>query len=641
MRQDGLSIGRIIKNNFYMAAIVFRADAPYLGFALLVRALSAMAGSFLYVYLLGTVLYLVENGREPGTILLFLLSAVAFLGAVFALQAYYRYVFEPVHRERIVNGLQQRLFDKLQAADMANYDAEELYTAVALANEEIAVRPLEATDNLFRGVEGLIAACAILAGTIPTNGFVLGICILSFAAGIFLTNVQSKKEVGYDEEMKRKDKKLAMLRRLLYLPEYGKDNRLSHVHQVFLREYRATVEEKEGIGLDSGRRIGNLAFLRRMFCSAFCMDFLIPLYLSMAVLLWGRLPISAFVVAVNAGDQMQRKLEEFLEVASAFLKNGRFAERIRNIDRIPCGIEAAAGGCPVPEMQTLSMQQVSFAYPDGTPGLQGIDLAIRKGSKVAIVGRNGSGKSTLIKLLLRFYDASSGSIRQNGTDIREFDVSSYRAQFSAVFQDFNIYAASVRDNVCMGEEAKEDRLVQALGRAGWYGDGEERDEGGSRNGGRECGEGGSMDYENDCGKGCGRDGGKERDGNCGRDYGKGRVPDLEVPLTRELDERGSLLSGGQLQRLVLARAFYRESDIIVMDEPTAAMDVFFEREFYRTVFEELKDKTVIFVSHRLSCVTACDHIVYMEQGRILEEGTHDCLMNLQGGYYRLFQAQLD
>lgn len=555
MKKDGLSIGAIIKNNFYMAAAVFRADAAYLGLALLVRALSTIAESFLYVYLLGTVIYFVENGKGAGTILLFLLSGMAFLGAVFALQSYYKHVFEPVHRERIVSGLQQALFDKLQAADMANYDSEELYTAVALANGEIAVRPLEATDNLFRGFEGLVAAGAIMAGTVPTNGFVPGICIISFAAGIFLTNVQSEKEVGYDEEMKKKDKKLSMLRRLLYLPEYGKDNRLSHVHKVFLRDYRATVEEKEGIGLDSGRKIGNLAFLRRLFCSAFCIDFLIPLYLSMAALLWGKLPISAFVVAVNAGDQIQRK------------------------------------------------HQVFFAYPDGTPGLQGIDLAIRKGSKVAIVGRNGSGKSTLIKLLLRFYDASSGSIRQNGRDIREFAVSSYRAQFGAVFQDFNIYAASVRDNVCMGEEAEEGRLVRALGRAGWYGS--------DREGGEDCEEG----------HGCGAD--------------------LEVQLTRELAEEGVLFSGGQMQRLALARAFYKDSDIVIMDEPTAAMDVFFEREFYRTVFRQLKDKTVIFVSHRLSSVTACDTIVYMERGRILEQGTHDYLMGLQGGYYRLFRAQFE
>ncbi len=569
MRKDGLSIGAIIKNNFYMAAAVFRADAAYLGLALLVRALSAIAESFLYVYLLGTVIYFVENGKGAGTILLFLLSGMAFLGAVFALQSYYKHVFEPVHRERIVSGLQRELFDKLQAADMANYDSEELYTAVALANREIAVRPLEATDNLFRGFEGLVAAGAIMAGTVPTNGFVPGICIISFAAGIFLTNVQSEKEVGYDEEMKKKDKKLSMLRRLLYLPEYGKDNRLSHVHKVFLRDYRATVEEKEGIGLDSGRKIGNLAFLRRLFCSAFCIDFLIPLYLSMAALLWGKLPISAFVVAVNAGDQIQRK------------------------------------------------HQVFFAYPDGTPGLQGIDLAIRKGSKVAIVGRNGSGKSTLIKLLLRFYDASSGSIRQNGRDIREFAVSSYRAQFGAVFQDFNIYAASVRDNVCMGEEAEEGRLVRALGRAGWYG--------------------GVKEF----GGGCCRDGGKEYGEGCGRAYGEGGVPELELQLTRELDEEGVLFSGGQLQRLALARAFYKDSDIVIMDEPTAAMDVFFEREFYRTVFRQLKDKTVIFVSHRLSSVTACDTIVYMERGRILEQGTHDYLMGLQGGYYRLFRAQFE
>lgn len=603
MKKDGLSIGTTIKNNFYMAAAVFRADAAYLGLSLLVRALSAIAESFLYVYLLGTVIYFVENGKGAGTILLFLLSGMAFLGAVFALQSYYKHVFEPAHRERIVSGLQQALFDKLQAADMANYDSEELYTAVALANGEIAVRPLEATDNLFRGFEGLVAAGAIMAGTVPTNGFVAGICIISFAAGIFLTNVQSEKEVGYDEEMKKKDKKLSMLRRLLYLPEYGKDNRLSHVHKVFLRDYRATVEEKEGIGLDSGRKIGNLAFLRRMFCSAFCIDFLIPLYLSMAALLWGKLPISAFVVAVNTGDQIQRKLEGFLEVASAFLKNGRLAERIRNIDKIPCGIETSAGGCPVPEMQTLSMHQVFFAYPDGTPGLQGIDLAIRKGSKVAIVGRNGSGKSTLIKLLLRFYDASSGSIRQNGRDIREYAVSSYRAQFGAVFQDFNIYAASVRDNVCMGEEAEECRLVRALGRAGWYGS--------DREGGEDCEEG----------HGCGAD--------------------LEVQLTRELAEEGVLFSGGQMQRLALARAFYKDGDIVIMDEPTAAMDVFFEREFYRTVFRQLKDKTVIFVSHRLSSVTACDTIVYMERGRILEQGTHDYLMGLQGGYYRLFRAQFE
>ena len=112
-------------------------------------------------------------------------------------------------------------------------------------------------------------------------------------------------------------------------------------------------------------------------------------------------------------------------------------------------------------------------------------------------------------------------------------------------------------------------------------------------------------------------------------------------MTREFDKDGILLSGGLLQRMALARVFYENNDIIVMDEPTAALDVFFERKFYNTIFNNLKEKTIIFVSHRLSSITSCDKIIYMEHGKILEEGTHDDLMKLNGGYCRLFNAQFD
>lgn len=140
------------------------------------------------------------------------------------------------------------------------------------------------------------------------------------------------------------------------------------------------------------------------------------------------------------------------------------------MEKIPCDIENTTGVCPVDSMQILSVNNVTFFYPDGTPRLSGVDLTIQRGSKVAIVGSNGSGKSTLIKLLLRFYDAASGKILQNGTDIRNFDISSYRSQFAAAFQDFNIYAASIRNNICMGDEDDftEDRLKDALDKAGFF-----------------------------------------------------------------------------------------------------------------------------------------------------------------------------
>lgn len=589
MKASSLNLIRIIKNNLHMIRTVCRADAGYFVFSLLVRAVSGIRTSFLYVYLLGVVLYFIESELGLDSVLLFLLFSMVFFAAAFALQAYYDHIFKPVHRERVVSRLQQGLFDKLQSADMANYDSSEMYTTVTLANEEIAKRPLEATDNLFCGLECLIAACTIIIGTIPANWFVFGICMVSFVVGACLTNIRSKKVVQYDEDMKIKDKKLSLLRRLLYLPEYAKDNRLSHVHEVFLADYGAAVKEKEEIAAGSGQQIADLSFLQQMFCNAFCIDFLIPFYLSVVVLLFGKLSISEFVIAINAGAQIQRKLESLTGILSDFLKNGRFAERIRNIDKIQCNIEAAAGGRPVDSMQTLSVNKATFFYPDGTPGLSDIDLTIQKGSKVAIVGSNGSGKSTLIKLLLRFYDATSGEILQNGIDIRSLDLSFYRSQFGVAFQDFNIYAASVRNNVCMGDEIDEDRLIYALKKAGL----------------------------------------------------SDSIKDLDVQLTREFDDNGVLFSGGLLQRLALARVFYQDSDIVIMDEPTAAMDVFFERQFYDTVFENLKEKTVIFISHRLSSVTACDKIIFMDHGKILEEGTHEYLMNLQGGYYKLFHAQFE
>lgn len=588
MKSSRLNIVKIVNNNFHMIGAVCRADAGYFIFSLLVRMLSGICTSFLYVYLLGMVLYCIENEKSISYILLFLTLSMVFFATAFALQAYYDHIFKPVHRERVVNRLQQGLFDKLHNSDMENYDIAQMYTIVALANDEIATRPLNAMDNLFRGVECLISIGTIIIGIIPANGFVFGICIVSFVVGIFITNVQSKKVVQYDEDMRIKDKKISLLRCLLYLPEYSKDNRLSRVHDIFLKDYNVTVKEKERIAARSGKQIANLSFLQKMFCNAFCIDFLIPFYLSVVVLLFGKLSISEFVIAINAGAQIQQKLEALTDIISDFLKNGRFAERIQNIDKIQCNIEAAVGG-PVDSMQTLSVKGATFFYPDGTLGLSDVNLTIHKGSKIAIVGSNGSGKSTLIKLLLRFYDAASGEILQNGIDIRTYDISSYRSQFSVAFQDFNIYATSIRNNVCMGDDMDEDRLLDALNKAGL----------------------------------------------------SDSIKDLNAQLTREFDENGILFSGGLLQRLALARVFYKDSDIVIMDEPTAAMDVFFEKQFYDTIFKNLKEKTVIFISHRLSSITACDKIIFMDHGKILEEGTHEYLMNLQGGYYRLFCAQFE
>lgn len=230
---------------------------------------------------------------------------------------------------------------------------------------------------------------------------------------------------------------------------------------------------------------------------------------------------------------------------------------------------------------------MSFQYPSGGFALKNINLTVQKGEKIAIVGPNGSGKTTFIKLLLRFYDCSSGEIRYNGVPIPEIPVHQYRQAFSTLFQDFCIYAVTMAKNVAMDERVDEEKARHAVTQVGL----------------------------------------------------EEALPQMQTVLTRELADDGISFSGGQLQRLALSRVLYEDHDILIMDEPTSAMDVVFEKQFYDRILHQLKDKTILFVSHRLTSAVICDRILYMENGQITESGSHQELMKLNGGYARLFRAQ--
>lgn len=589
MKSEQLRIIECFKNNFKMMSLIYHIDKKYTFFTLIYRLVCGIRTAFLYVYLLGYVIYCVENNISLSVILLLLGGSLFALAVAFGVEVYYQNIFRPIHKEKIVSHFQNDVFDRLQHADIMNYDSEELYTTIKLADEEITVRPLAVVDNCYQGIECLVAFLTIMLGAMGANWFVLGICLISFIVGIVLTNIRSKKVVRYDREMKIKDKKVSLLRRLLYLPEYAKENRLSKVHNTFLNDFEETIIEKEELAANGGKQIGRLAFLQNLFCSAICIDFLIPFYLCIAILYYGKFSIAEFIVAVNASYQIQMKLDDMTTIFSGFLENGRLVERLSNVNKIRRDIETTKGKNVDDNFRELVLQNVSFHYPDGTIGLSDINLTIKKGSKIAIVGRNGSGKTTLVKMLMRLYDPSTGTILINGEGIKNYNITSYRKQFGTVFQDFKIYAVSVKDNICMGNELCLEKIHCAMETVGL----------------------------------------------------SEQIQDLELQMTKEFDEKGIMYSGGILQRLALARVCYEDKEIIILDEPTAAMDIFFEKKFYNLLFEIFKDKTVILISHRLSSVTACNEIIYMENGKICEKGSHEELMKLRGRYYQLFKAHYD
>ena len=208
-----------------------------------------------------------------------------------------------------------------------------------------------------------------------------------------------------------------------------------------------------------------------------------------------------------------------------------------------------------------------------------------------LVGHNGAGKSTIIKLLLRLYDPTEGVVKVNGRDIREYQLSAYRNLFACAFQDGVVFPGTVRYNVLMGREGTDEEVITALQKAGVY----EKME--------------SLPLG------------------------------IDSQLTKEFDENGTLLSGGECQKVLVARAFAKPAPVAVFDEPSSALDPIAEHELLSGILKETDGKTRILISHRLSCVKEADHLIMLENGRIVEEGTHQMLLKKQGKYAELYKVQ--
>ena len=247
--------------------------------------------------------------------------------------------------------------------------------------------------------------------------------------------------------------------------------------------------------------------------------------------------------------------------------------------------------------ESLELRHVSFTYPvpekNPNPVLSDVSFTVRKGEKIAIVGYNGAGKTTLTKLLMRLYDVTDGAIFYNGTDIRNYDISSFRAHIGSVFQDYKIFAATIGENVMGGTytDAQKEAVESALTAAGF-----------------------SEKYR--------------------------KLPQkADTELTREFDEKGINLSGGEGQKIAIARAFAKNSDILILDEPSSALDPIAEYELNKTIEAAAKDRTVIFISHRLSTTRMADRIYLFDGGKITEQGSHEELMKQDGIYAKMFRVQ--
>lgn len=582
----------IIANIFYMLKIMFKISPALVLGEILQHIFSTLPGRLVSVIGLKFVIDEVQNGGDSRKIVLGIALMVGILVLGEVSTSVFFELFVHREREKLDYGIQSIFYKKASSLDLQKYDDPAYYSDFILAVENSS-DSLKYLLGLVKGYIGEIVSFITISGVILTiDPFALVIVLVFIFAfiplGKYTGNLQTKRR----EEITEKHRKGDYFARVFYLPDYAGEIRTSGIFGLLRKRFNESADEVVNTQKRYVKKLDILFFLQDIGIRSIGFILVLGLYIGYKTIVDGSMTAGDYVATFN-GSLLISSSILYLTIYSirSFTERSKMIEKCRSFlsekEHITDGNHVAE--CAVPEV--IKINNITFAYEGNDKNtLDGISLEIKPYEKIALVGYNGAGKTTLTNLILRLYDVKSGSIEIGGRDIREETVLSHRERFAAVFQDFQIFSASVGENVALSTDYDEDRVWKALKSAG---------------------------FDKDLPQG------------------------LRTILLREFDEDGLMLSGGEQQKIAIARAFYKNCPYVILDEPSANLDPISEYELNHAMMKGADNKTVIFISHRLSTTRHADKIFMMENGKIIESGSHEDLMNMGGKYAQMFNLQAE
>ena len=534
----------------------------------------------------------VESGENLERIFI----AVGIIAAVIIFSNAFTWLFREffwnVEKEKVYYGLNKKLYEKARQLDEESYDNPDFYNNFILTIESSS----DNIQNLLGLVRNYVGNIILLIsiGSVLISIDPICLVIILFFIGVFsplskkIGNLQMGRRIDNTRFHRRSD----YFQRIFYLQDYCKEVRMNDISPLLIERYNDAADDVISNQKKYFKKITGYYMLQESGIQIFGFMFMLPLYLGYCVLVKNSLSAGDFVAAFNGATSIAVSIN-FLTVwaVAVFSERGKMIEKYREFLKAEFKISDGEKVAEKGEPKEIRIENLSFTYPgNDKPTLEDINLTIKPHEKIALVGYNGAGKTTLTNLILRLYDPTEGRIIIDGEDIRDCTVDSHRDRFAAVFQDFQLFSCNVGENVALDKDYDKERVKDALGHSG---------------------------------------------------FGKKLKNGTETELLREFDDEGVMLSGGESQKVAIARAFYKNCPYVILDEPSANLDPVAEYNLNRAMSEASDNKTVIFISHRLSTTVHADRIYVMEKGRIIESGSHSELMKLGGTYAYMFNLQAE
>jgi len=593
--QTKQSVKEVLSNNLFLLKLMLTASPAYVIFIALDAIRNQVSIFFEHVVGIGYVLEAAEFGypfQKVATFILILAAAIT-VGMVFTVFVG-DYIGEK-EKPKVRQKIKMMLYERAKGLDLACYDNPEFYNEQVLAISEVDKQ----IDRMVQLIQNTLAGITVFISTgiyfFMKDKVSIIFAVVSFVMAFIFNQIYNKMNFLVRVEGNPFTRKRDYIKRIYYLSDYAKEIRLNpDVSNILFKNFEEANDEVYQIEKKYTKRKFLFGFLRRYVSNAMFSDVLYISYLVFQAAVRKTLSFSTVAILYNSFGSLKNGMRIFTDVYPFASETSLYVRKIRNFLEYEPKIVSQEGLIPTEEAKEIELKNVSFAYGSQTDMLlKDLNIHIKPGEKIALVGYNGAGKTTLVKLLMRLYDVKSGEILADGTDIRKYDVAKYRDTIGTVFQDFQIFAGNVKENVMLDvdDECDEARIEQALTDSGLM-------------------------------------------------KRVSRMPSgLDTELTTEFSKDGINLSGGESQKLAIARVFYKNAGLMILDEPSSALDPIAEYQLNHAMLSATKDKTVIFISHRLSTTRIADRIIMLEDGRIVEQGSHEELLSKNGKYAQMWKVQ--